>query len=556
MKKFSVKITAMAVSFMLLACACSGPGTGDSSGVDSTGVSGSPSSQAGLSSSPESGPGSASGSNSTPGSSEGTESTTSGNSHTSNPGTTSTVKPNDTGNINPSVPDNTKYDTSGQIKNLKGRTIKMASGTIQTAPGGSANSDDRLLANLRKSVETKLNCKLESVNVTFEQMQTSILAGDPAADIWVLNTLPDFVNAYKAKLIQPIEPLKCMNLADRTRYSSLTDLTYINGNHYGFAPQTYGAWRVALNRVLYINKSLLSSKGITASEIYKAQEDGTWTWSKFREICKKVNTPASGIYAINDANSALYMDLLASNQVSYVKMENGKLSFNGSDKKAQEVMTYYQQLVADGSLKVDYDPNKGGIDIGHGGIDQYQNNYDLNLFKEGKTAFLSAPSYLANANLFGEQMKNVGVTYCPKPDGAAQYSSFLDHACIIAIPTYSDKDPAVAQRKAAETATVIEALFAPYKSQSQYDAQLQREVAAFANDSNWMKVYSTLYDRTYLSYTGIAGEVVRADKGSSSKGWLDYIPLIAKGSVSYSSAINGETSRYNNILKNIFTFNK
>lgn len=441
-----------------------------------------------------------------------------------------------------------KYDISGQATNLNGRTIKMQQGIIQTQPDDATTRDGSKLSAQRRAVEKKLNCKLVSVKIDFATMQASILAGDPACDIWNLETIPKFLMAYQSKLIQPIEPLKSMNLADATRYSNYTELSVINGQHWGFSPQTYGIWRIAIFNVLYANKKILASKGVTMDSIYKMQTDGTWTWDKFAEIAKKVSDPANGKYAITDSDSNFYNDLMASNGVDWIKKEGTLFTFNASDKKAQDVMAYYQKLVNDKSLSVTFDPQVGGINPDNS-LDGMANDYDFLTFKAGKSAFLDSMAFLPYFGLFGAEINNIGVVPCPKPAGATSYKSYTNHACLVGIPVYGDKDSNVAKRKAVETATVIQNIFAPYKSQTEYNNQLRDDVAAFASDENFQKNYLSIYNNIFFSFSGIAGKISRGT--ATSPGWLDYVPKIANGS-DYSTAVSEEKLRYNNFLKDLF----
>lgn len=429
---------------------------------------------------------------------------------------------------------------SGKVADLKGRTIVMGYGVPQTGEDDSSTTEGMKLMALRQSVEKKLNCKLKVSYATYDQVQASILSGDPSVDIWNLVNIPTFMNAYKSGLLQPLDSLNVMNLKDRTRYSDFTDLTIMNGKHYGFNPQTYGIWKVAISNVMFVNKKNLASFGYNMSDIYEMQNNGTWTWSKFREIARKCSDPAKGIFAITDADSNLYDDLMASNGADWIRKSGNSYKFTANEAKAQEVMNYYKSLISDKSLSVTYDPKVGSInpDDGSGSMNF---DYDLITFKNGKTTFLDSMAYLPSMNLFGSMQKNVGVVFCPKPDGAAGYKSYTNHACIMGIPVYSGKG---ANLRARETATVIEELFGPYKSEKEYNNQLRDDVRAFATDNGVLKTYQNIFKNQAFSYAGIAGNVARGD----GKGWYDFVPQIAQGKTDYSSVVSAQSSRYNSIL--------
>ena len=435
---------------------------------------------------------------------------------------------------------NTGNNQSGKVTDLKGRTIVMGYGVPQTGEDDSSTTEGMKLMAKRKAVENKLNCKLKVSYATYDQVQASILAGDPSVDIWNLVNIPTFMNAYKSGLLQPLDSLNVMNLKDRRRYSDLTDLTIMNGQHYGFNPQTYGIWKIAISNVMFVNKKNLASFGYDMSDIYKMQNDGTWTWSKFREIAKKCSDPVKGIFAITDADSNFYDDLMASNGADWIRKSGNSFKFTANEAKAQEVMNYYKSLISDKSLSVTYDPKVGSInpndDSGSMNFD-----YDLITFKNGKTTFLDSMAYLPSMNLFGSMQNNIGVVFCPKPDGAKGYKSYTNHACMMGIPVYGGKD---ANLRARETATVIEELFGPYKSEKEYNNQLRDDVRAFATDKEVLKTYQAIFENQAFSYAGLAGDVARG-KG---KGWLDFVPQIAQGKMDYSSVVDAQSSRYNGIL--------
>ena len=431
---------------------------------------------------------------------------------------------------------NTGYTGSGKVTDLKGRTIKMGFGIIQTDPDDPSSAEGIKLMAKRKSVEQKLNCKLQSVTIVgYEQVQASILAGSPSVDIWNLIEIPQFMSAYKSGLLQQLDSLNVMNLKDRARYSEYTETMAINGQHYGFNPQTYGVWKVALSNVMYVNKKKLATYGYNMSDIYKMQNDGTWTWSKFREIAAKCSEPAKGVYAINDATSNFYNDLMASNDTDWIRKSGNSFQFSANEAKAQEVMNYYKSLVDDKSLSVAYDPKVGTA------TNDPLYDYDLITFKNGKTTFFNAKAYLPFKNYLDSMQNDIGIVFCPKPDGAKGYKSYTNHACMVGIPVYSGKD---ANLRARETATVIEELFGPYKSEKEYNNQMRDDVRAFANDNEIIKTYQAIFANQRFSYSGIAGEVERGNN----RGWLDFVPQIAQGKMDYSSVVNAQTSRYNGIL--------
>lgn len=453
--------------------------------------------------------------------------------NSSNGGTTNIQAPD---RYTPFEEDNTKYDLSGQVTDLGGRTIYISSGLVQS-DSSLTGAEGVRIAQLKKDIEKKYNCKIETRKATYEEVVASIVAGSPIIDIWAVRYDSDFLNAYDADLIQPIEDLKCINLGDTSKFSNFSHKYKIGDKHYAFYPQLYGYMQISVHSVLYANKTLLKASGVDIDEIYALQESGKWTWDEFAKVAKKVTDASKGVYAIQeDADGYLYRSLMASNNTDYVVLENGSLKFNASSTEAKEVMNFYSGLMADGSM------NPTVAKSQQAGITNYNN---------GKSVFLAGwPSYHSPkwSIMSDEVMNNTAILYIPKPSTSGDYTSFVGDTCPIAIPVYSARDGKSGELLARETATIINELFAPVYSQSEYDKLFQNECKqAAGSDANALKTLLNLYSKSVISFNQMVESVNKND----GKGWLELLNGIALNPTSYQTVIDKYANTYNSALSKL-----
>lgn len=432
--------------------------------------------------------------------------------------------------------DTTDYDTSGQVKDLGGRTIYVSTGLVQS-DSSLTGAEGLRIAQLKKDIESKYNCKIVTKKATVDEVIASIVSGSPIIDIWAVRYDSDFMNAYNAGMIQPLEDLKCIDLGDTTKFSNFSEKYKIGGKHYAFYPQLYGYMQISVHSVLYANKALLKSNGIDINDIYDMQDAGTWTWDAFADIAKKVSNSSTGVYAIqDDADGYLYRSLMASNNTDYVVLQNNKLKFNASSEAAKKVMNYYSQLMTDGVMNPDIAKSQ------QAGITNYNN---------GKSVFLAGwPSYHSSkwTIMNDEVMNNTAILYIPKPTKADDYVSFIGDTCPIAIPVYSARDGKSADLLARETATIINELFAPVYTQSEYQKLFANECKqAAGSDERALKTLKNLYSKSVISFNQMVEEVNTND----GKGWIEQINGIAKNPTSYQTVIDTYSNTYNSLLDKV-----
>jgi hypothetical protein len=463
------------------------------------------------------------------------------NSNSGGSGTTSSNKQNtSTGGTNTAsrtevfIPQPKTYDTSGKVTNLNGRTIYITHGLIQSDATPDNSEGVKILA-LRKSIEQKFNCKIVVKNINTVATMASIVAGAPDTDIWNLQSLSNFVQAYNAKLLQPIEPLKVLDLADTTKFSNYSEMFSIKDQHFAFNPQLYGVMLITSNTVMYANKNLLKTKGVDIKTLYDLQNSGNWTWDEFAKICKKVTDPASGKYAIaDDLTMRFYKGLMASNSTDYINsnVSTGKFTFSAGTEAAKQVMSFYSSLMTDQSLS----PTATMT---------LPTNFQS--FLQGKACFTvnNVASHSPQWPYIKDQSSNVAILYMPKPKASAKYKSFIPGACPVGIPVYTGSN---AMKKAQETATIIGELFAPTRSQADYVKLLQTDCQLAGGDAQGTSTLLNIYGKTFFSFDGLATKV----ENDSGNGWLEQVNKIAKNPSSQQSVLDANSARYNSLLSSLF----
>jgi hypothetical protein len=425
------------------------------------------------------------------------------------------------------------YDTSGVIKDLKGITITYGSESWQ-APDSTTTGGQRLIA-YYKQIEKNFNCKIvHSTVFSKEQLDASILAGKPAADLVPIPNESHLVNYVKRKMIQPLEPLKVIDFNDRTRYMPYTELSYFNKNHYGIAPNWQNSWYTFnVQDVLYFNKKVLADKGITANYLFELQDSGQWTWDKFEEIATKVVDPVNGIYGIEDGNLRFYNDLLASNNTDWINFDKNtnSFSFAGDKAESKQVLDFYLGLAKKGILKISSATNKSPQKWAK--------------IRENKVAFIC--DIAAGLQWCGLDVNNIGILPSPKGPNAKDYVSRLASVGFWGV--------AAGCKYPAEAATIMAEMCKPYMTDISYKQEGLKSISAYYSDANSQKNLMKTAERSSHSYVSFFTESPAATTSDTGEGtgWYNFIMNLANNkSTDYSGIINANKDKYNTLLNDYY----
>jgi len=187
----------------------------------------------------------------------------------------------------------------------------------------------------RTEIQKNHNFRMrEAVIASWGQMQeltlTSIMAGDPAASVFVL--MPDWaITLYRQNLFYPVSDCPSVDFSSQRPVDwnqNVKNLFTFNGKAYAFSVG-YGA--SLRGNGVFFNKRLFAEAGIDPDLPYDLQKNGTWTWSAFLDICRKLtrdinNDGVIDVYALATFSLDVVAAALTSNNARYIDMDrNGKL---------------------------------------------------------------------------------------------------------------------------------------------------------------------------------------------------------------------------------------
>lgn len=455
---------------------------------------------------------------------------TSGNSGDSNSGNSGTTS---IGQVTVAPPSD-KFP--GRVTDLKGRTIKVLIwDNAQT--GGDGSSAGNEFKKLNAKIEKTYNCKLEFMWEAGEDFMASIAAGAPTADIWGINNITLFMNAYTAGLLQPMDKLGVIDFEDNSRYTSVTALSKFNGQHYGVGPRTYSHLNVAWAQVMLVNFDLLkkANSKYTPDYLYGLQNSNKWTWDKFEEIANDLIT--AGVqpvedFASNVSSISLYQTLLNSNEADWIAREGDTARFTGGEGAALDALNKYEAWSKSGIIKQVKDNATG-----------------VNNFTSGKTAFLASYMSATSAAQI-TVMKNYGVIYPPMGPNMKERKPYTGKASFAAIPK-NVKDPAA-------VATILMQLCTPI-----YNDKQDRVMALqyFSNAAKLQQSVNTcmeIYDKTmknhgpFTLWYGVSAGA-KIDTSNKGDGWYDLVKKIGNQSLTSAGAVSSAKNNYNTKLKSLFT---
>lgn len=198
-----------------------------------------------------------------------------------------------------------------------------------------------------EEVEAKYNAKIEYVTFAdygkyVENFTTTSLAGEPFADIVVLELFWAFPQLAKKGFIAPLDDY--LDLSDSKYNAWMKSGGSFNGKQYGFydgVPSPYG---------FFYNKTMVEEMGL--EDPFELQQKGEWTWEKFRELAKKATKDTNGdgkidVYGIAGAYGKVnYMgeQFIYSNKGSVDRDESGEMKFSMDSKNSIEALQFLSDL--------------------------------------------------------------------------------------------------------------------------------------------------------------------------------------------------------------------
>ncbi|MCJ8009936.1 ABC transporter substrate-binding protein [Lederbergia wuyishanensis] len=197
---------------------------------------------------------------------------------------------------------------------LGGRVIKIVDHYDRNPLIGTEFGDIR--QELLEAAEKKYNVKIEYVVVPFDekvnQLTTSILAGDPYADIIGLSAtqagpliqqdffyaLDDIVDLSKSKMTQ-----------------GMKDIGKVNEKAYMMK------FQVNESGGMYYNKTMFEEAGL--QDPYELQKNGEWTWEAMLDAAKKLTK--DGVYGLSADPSIISEYSIFSNDAQFLDTNTGEI---------------------------------------------------------------------------------------------------------------------------------------------------------------------------------------------------------------------------------------
>jgi multiple sugar transport system substrate-binding protein len=221
---------------------------------------------------------------------------------------------------------------------LGGRTITIAAWWDAT-PAGNTPSEKQILQNIQ-DLQKKYNFTLKFENVAYDQVAekttSSVLAGQPFADIVRLTRGWMFPGIIGKDIILPLDDVLTASGADKEKFvgEPVASLATFGGKLYGWGDNPYFDY----SGILY-NRTLLQKLGM--KDLVEYVKDGTWTWDTFKKVAAQATQGDN--YGFVDFSSDFMDFALASNNADLINLNDKKQSLD--DPKTLEALQFTQDVM-------------------------------------------------------------------------------------------------------------------------------------------------------------------------------------------------------------------
>lgn len=281
-----------------------------------------------------------------------------------------------------------------------------------------------------EELQNKYNCKMEFINIPYEQYLekyiTTVMAGDPMAEfvlvdyVWFYPTLS--LNGYLTD-VTPYAQKGIIDFEKGNFVKTATQICTLNGKIYGFHP---GSWQYPSN-ILYWNKSLFEREGLP--NLYELFFSNNWTWDKMLEIAKKATKDTTGDGKINQwglAGLDLADAIVMSNNARTVSVSdpfNPKFTLN-TPEALQALQTWQDWILKEKIIQI---PPEGAAW-----------DFAKSSFIEGNVAMANLPLWMID-DIKKNMKDEYGVVLFPKGPNAKDYICRLGSLNVWTIPAATDK---------------------------------------------------------------------------------------------------------------------
>lgn len=242
----------------------------------------------------------------------------------------------------PQQPADTPEEPEEPAVDLGGRVIRLAAWWDDTPTPDSADGMYRI--EQEEKVKAKYNVEIEYVNIPFEEYMdnftTSVLAGDPMADMLVLEYKRAIVPVQDGMLI-PLSEVTTGISDVNNEQRLVTKLPQLGGEEYAVA-------KGSLTSVvgIHYNRELFRDLGLQdPQELFLNNQ---WTWETFLEIARNAtrdvdNDGVNDYWGTSGWPADMIRHFAATNDVAFVDPNEFFESF--TDPRMIEVMEFVQSIV-------------------------------------------------------------------------------------------------------------------------------------------------------------------------------------------------------------------
>lgn len=322
-----------------------------------------------------------------------------------------------------------------EVRNFDGAEFVIGSHWathIFQEPGNSPQGD--LILKRIEDMEEQYNCSISYVSGSPEEFvtnfTTALASGMKYADVIEAN-MYWYWGFLTAGYLEPLDDIQDLRLSDSTWFPTYTNVTKVDGKSYGVNWHTWYNKLPHAFHVIYFNQNILKSKNLESP--YDLMEKGEWNWDNFRDLIKKADDQANGVYGLSSLGHHLEMAAIRSNGArEVIQDENGQYKFGLADERTYAALEFVREIIQ---------TDKTFDMTGYDGRTAEDFTLTIKSFCDGKSAFFAYHTdCLEFAGFLDSMEDDYGLVPFPKgPDGTSDYNSAITgDTRVFSIPVTAD----------------------------------------------------------------------------------------------------------------------
>lgn len=308
-----------------------------------------------------------------------------------------------------------------EVVDLGGIEIVIGDWWSPEEPAAPTNAKEEAILEYRNMIQEKYNFTMKQVAVSDwggmqELFTTSVMAEDPAADIFIL--APDWTAQPLANgLLYDLATLSNVDFTSDKWNASVRNALTFGESTYGMA---VGMPEPKLG--VYFNKRLLEEAGIDPELPYDLQASGEWTWEKFDELCQQLTID-------NNNDGVIDSYAMASFSVDFIR---GAVTSNGASFIGKDEQGSFTNATSDPNFLEALQWVVSGIEKGYEMPMPAEANWDwfISAFHDAKVAMTFGEQY--KTGTWADMTDDWGFVLCPKGPKATNYNVYFgDNVAVI-----------------------------------------------------------------------------------------------------------------------------